>query len=173
MNPSAQDPEKQRVPAAVGVDKPSFGLPKWRRYTILFVVSLLTLVITYSSTCFLTAMPEISADFSTTSEKIAATNAGVLLAMGFSSFIWNPAARIVGRKWAYNAAVLTLCLCSIGIALSINMAMFTAMRILAGLTGTYFMVAGQAILSDIFPPVCSLNSPSFFFVSSLVSQLEY
>lgn len=147
------NPERPQAPAGNMLDKPSFRLPKWRRYVILFTVSWMTFVITFFSTAFLTAMPEIAEEFSTTSEKIAATNSGVLIAMGFSSLFWIPIGRLIGRRWAYNCAVMFLCLCSIGTALSINMAMFTAMRILSGFTGTYFMVAGQSILADIFPPV--------------------
>lgn len=60
----------------------------------------------------------------------------------------------VGRRTAYNAGILILCLCSVGTALSINMAMFTTMRILAGFEGTFQMVAGQTIIADIFDPVC-------------------
>lgn len=59
-----------------------------------------------------------------------------------------------GRRVAYNAAVGTLFLCSIGTALAISMNMFVAMRILAGFEGTFMMVAGQTIIADIFDPVC-------------------
>ncbi|KAJ9401995.1 hypothetical protein DTO282F9_1285 [Paecilomyces variotii] len=161
------NPERPQAPAGNMLEKPSFRLPKWRRYVILFTVSWMTFVITFFSTAFLTAMPEIAEEFSTTSEKIAATNSGVLIAMGFSSLFWIPIGRLIGRRWAYNCAVMFLCLCSIGTALSINMAMFTAMRILSGFTGTYFMVAGQSILADIFPPLVRGTAVGFFMAGSV------
>ena len=118
-------------------------LPSWHKYIILFTVSFMCLAATFSSTCLYPATPEIAAEFGTTAEHINVTNAGVLLAMGSSSFIWAPIARTLGRRTAYNGAIAVLFLCSIGTALSINMAMFTAMRVLAGFQGTFNMVAGE------------------------------
>ena len=136
-------------------------LPKWRKYTIVFTVSWMTLVVAYSSTSLLPAAPEIASHFSTTVEIINATNAGVLIAMGFSSFIWGPISEIVGRRKAYNVAITLLFGCSVGIALAPDMMTFTVMRVLGGLQGTFFMVAGQTIIADIFEPVRALSSRAF------------
>lgn len=43
-------------------------------------------------------------------------------------------------------------LASVGTALAPNMAVFTSMRVISGFTGTYFMVAGQTVIADIFVP---------------------
>jgi MFS family permease len=125
----------------------------WRKCLILFIVSWMTLAVTFSSTSLLPAIPEIAEQFSTTSEILDVINAGVLIAMGFSSFIWGPITNVFGRRIAYNAAILVLCACSAGTAASINLHMFIAMRLLSGFTGTFFMVAGQTIIADIFEPV--------------------
>lgn len=136
----------------------AYGIPTWRKCLILFVVSWMTLAVTFSSTSLLPATPEIATEFFTTSEMLNVTNAGVLIAMGFSSFIWNPITNLFGRRNAYNAAILVLCACSAGTAAAINLHMFIAMRILGGFTGTFFMVAGQTILADIFEPVGYFHS---------------
>ena len=156
--------EKLETPAET---KHQFDLPVWRKCMILFVVSWMTLAVTFSSTSYLPASPEIAVEFSTTTEILNYTNAGVMLAMGFSSLIWGPVGRLIGRKYAYNFAILMLCGCSAGAAASINMRMFTVMRILAGLTGTSFMVSGQTILADIFEPVWFM---SFVAVAVAVSD---
>lgn len=89
-------------PPAVTKDvyKKGTDLPSWHKCVILFTVSFMTLAATFSSTCLYPATPEISAEFGTTSEHINVTNAGVLLAMGSSSLIWAPVARVrhVGRR---------------------------------------------------------------------------
>lgn len=139
----------------------AYGIPLWRKCLILFIVSWMTLAVTFSSTSLLPATPEIATEFSTTSEILNVTNAGVLIAMGFSSFIWGPITNLFGRRNAYNAAILILCACSAGTAVSINLNMFIAMRILGGFTGTFFMVAGQTILADIFEPVSYVHSRHF------------
>lgn len=130
-----------------------YAIPKWRKCLILFVVSWMTLAVTFSSTSLLPATPEIATEFSTSTEILNVINAGVLVAMGFSSFIWGPITNVFGRRTAYNAAIVILCGCSAGTAASINLHMFIAMRLLSGFTGTFFMVAGQTIIADIFEPV--------------------
>ena len=147
-------PQPSEKPQDLSDTTKQYGLPLWRKCIILFVVSWMTLAVTFSSTSYLPASPEIATEFSTTTEILNYTNAGVLLAMGFSSLIWGPVGNLIGRKYAYNLAILMLCGCSAGAAAAVDMRMFTVMRILAGLTGTSFMVSGQTILADIFEPVC-------------------
>ena len=151
LSPDQPSPDEEKSHNAK--DTKQYKLPTWRKCIILFVVSWMTLAVTFSSTSFLPATPEIAAEFGTTTEILNATNAGVLLAMGFSSLIWGPVGNLIGRKYAYNIAIFVLCGCSAGAAAAINMCMFTTMRILAGLTGTSFMVSGQTIIADIFEPV--------------------
>ncbi|KAJ5205710.1 Major facilitator superfamily domain general substrate transporter [Penicillium cf. griseofulvum] len=145
----------------------AYGIPTWRKCLILFIVSWMTLAVTFSSTSLLPAIPEIATEFSTTSEILNVTNAGVMIAMGFSSFIWGPVTHLFGRRNAYNAAILVLCACSAGTAAAINLHMFIAMRILGGFTGTFFMVAGQTILADIFEPTVRGTAVGCFMVGSV------
>ncbi|KAJ5088337.1 Major facilitator superfamily domain general substrate transporter [Penicillium angulare] len=144
-----------------------YAIPFWRKCLILFVVSWMTLAVTFSSTSLLPATPEIAEEFSTTSEILDVINAGVLIAMGFSSFIWGPITNVFGRKTAYNVAIIILCGCSAGTAASINLHMFIAMRLLSGFTGTFFMVAGQTIIADIFEPVVRGTAVGFMMVGSV------
>lgn len=130
-----------------------YAIPTWRKCLILFIVSWMTLAVTFSSTSLLPATSEIATEFSTSKEILNVINAGVLIAMGLSSFIWGPVTNVFGRRAAYNAAIVVLCGCSAGTAASIDLNMFIAMRLLSGFTGTFFMVAGQTIIADIFEPV--------------------
>lgn len=68
--------------------------------------------------------------------------------------------KIVGRKLAYNACVGVLFGLTIGAAVAPNMPAFVAMRVLSGLQGCYFHVAGQTIIAEYFPPV--RTTPSHF-----------
>ncbi|KAJ5195294.1 uncharacterized protein N7498_008732 [Penicillium cinerascens] len=147
--------------------KNGYSIPTWRKCLILFVVSWMTLAVTFSSTSLLPATPEIATEFSTSTEILNVINAGVLIAMGFSSFIWGPITNVFGRRAAYNAAIVILCGCSAGTAASINLHMFIAMRLLSGFTGTFFMVAGQTIIADIFEPVVRGTAVGFMMVGSV------
>ncbi|KAI1077901.1 putative MFS transporter [Whalleya microplaca] len=142
-------------------------LSTWRKYFILFVVSWMAFVITSSTTSLFVATPEISTDLSTTSEIINITNAGVLVSMGLFSLIWVPLSDLFGRRKIYNIAIVVLLASSIGTALAHNMATFTACRLLGGLTGTYFMVAGQTVIADIFEPVVRGRAVGFFMVGTV------
>ncbi|KAL4998182.1 major facilitator superfamily domain-containing protein [Aspergillus recurvatus] len=144
-----------------------FLLPKWRKFIILFVVSWMTLAVTFSSTSLLPATPEIALEFNTTSETLNITNAGVLLAMGLSTLLWGPLTILIGRRISYSIAVAVLVLCSGLTAGSRSMGMFTACRILGGFTGTSFMVSGQTVLADIFEPEVRGTAVGFFMLGSV------
>ncbi|EED14213.1 MFS transporter, putative [Talaromyces stipitatus ATCC 10500] len=144
-----------------------YDLPTWRKYLILFVISWLTLVVTFSSTSMLIATPEIASDLSTTPEILDVTNAGVLVAMGLSSLIWSPLSDLFGRRKIYDVAIFFMFVPSIGAAVAPNLAAFTAMRLVGGLTGTYFMVAGQTVITDIFEPLYRGQATGFFMVGSV------
>ncbi|OBU00378.1 hypothetical protein VE01_01648 [Pseudogymnoascus verrucosus] len=139
----------------------------WRKNTILFIVSWMTLAATFSSTSLLPAIPEITLEFSTTTEAINISNAGVIIAMGSSSLIWGPISGIIGRRNAYNAAIFVLCICSVGAAAAPDFRTFTSMRVLGGFTGTFFMIAGQTILADIFEPKVRGTAVGFFMAGSV------
>ena len=151
-------PPAELLFVAPGTDTAKYVLPTWRKYTILFVISWMALVITWSTSSLFVATDEISAQFHTTPTVLNIMNACMLLLMGFSSLVWVPLGRIWGRERVYTGAIVTLLATSIGMALAPNMAVFTLMRLLGGVPGTYFMVAGQTILADIFEPV-RIHSP--------------
>ncbi|KAL3467399.1 major facilitator superfamily domain-containing protein [Aspergillus heterothallicus] len=146
---------------------PGYSLPRWRKSVILFTVSWMTLAVTFSSTSLLPATPEIATEFHTTPEILNIMNAGVLLAMGFSTLIWGPMRVLLGRRLSYNIAVGVLVVCSACTGAAQNMGMFTAFRILGGLTGTSFMVMGQTVLADIFEPVVRGTAVGFFMLGSV------
>lgn len=145
----------------------SFNIPPWRKYLILFTVSWNCLVVTSTSTSILVATPEISTEFRTTADVINITNSGVLIAMGLSSIIWLSLNRWFSRQTTYNCAVTFMLVTSVGTALAPNMGVFTAMRLLTGFTGTYFMVAGQTMIADIFEPLVRGRAVGCMMVGSV------
>lgn len=134
---------------------------------ILFLVSWNCLVITSTSTSVLIATPEISADLRTTPTIINITNSGVFVAMGLSSLLWSPLSDLLSRRISYGLSIAVVFFTSIGTAVSHNMATFTAMRVLTGLTGTYFMVAGQTLIADTFKPLVRGRAVGCMMVGSV------
>lgn len=160
MSPAPQDPE------GANAGKES-DIPKWRRIVILFIVSWNCLVVVAMSTSVLVATPEISAELHTTPTIINITNSGVLLAMGVSSWIWVPLGDWLTRRVSYSLSIAVMFITSIGTAVAHNFATFTAMRLLTGFTGTYFMVAGQTIIADIFGPLVRGRAVGCMMVGSV------
>lgn len=142
-------------------------LPIWRKHMVVFVVSWMGLMATFSITSLLTAIPEIASELLTTVEVINVTNAITLIAMGVSSLIWSPLSEIFGRRLIYNVAIFLMVIASIGVAVAPNMAVFTATRLACGFTGTFFMVAGQIIITDIFEPAVRGRATACLMVGSV------
>lgn len=145
-------------------------LPSWKRTVILLVVCWMTLPVTFMSTSIMTVNPEIAATFGVPTTAISTANAGVLVASASSALLWLPITTIIGRRSAYLVAVVVFILCSLGCALSNNMASFTTLWVLSGTTGPFFLVAGQTILSDIFEPAVRGTAVGLFLGSTVSAQ---
>lgn len=141
-----------------------------RRWTILFVVCWMALPMTFMSTSIMTVTPEIAATLGTQPTSITTANAGVFVAMALSALLWLPIATILGRRTAYLVATVVLGLCSIGCALSPNLACLTTLWVVSGTTGPFFLTAGQTILSDIFEPAVRGTAVGFFLGSCVSAQ---
>ncbi|KAF9633492.1 hypothetical protein BFW01_g4386 [Lasiodiplodia theobromae] len=146
----------------------NYSYPLWRKCLIVFVTSWVTLAATFSSTSLFSAANEVASTFDVSTADINVANAGVLLAMGFSTFIWGPIGTIVGRKVSYNMCIVMLFFFTIGTALAPNFQTFVAMRVLSGLSGTYFHVSGQVILAEYFPPVQRGTATGFFLAGTVL-----
>ncbi|CAK7215992.1 hypothetical protein SEUCBS140593_002720 [Sporothrix eucalyptigena] len=166
--PSSEiDDNDATVLTAVTTTLSAATVPTSRKMFILVTVSWMTLAATFSSTSLLPALPEIAADYGTVIEILTITNAGVLLAMGLASFLWVPLQEAYGRRFAYLSAILTFTVVSVGIIFAPNLAAFTALRILCGFEASYFMVAGQSYLVDIFDPAYRGTAVGFFQVGTI------
>ncbi|KAJ0337641.1 hypothetical protein COL922a_006534 [Colletotrichum nupharicola] len=166
--PAASEPAR---PAAV--DDVVMEMPTWRKWVTLFVVCWMALPVTFSGSSILTATKEVAADFGVSTHAISTANAGVFIAMALSALIWLPTSNILGRRTAYLLANSLLTLCSIGSALSNNLAYFTAIWVIGGTTGPFFLVAGQTILADIFEPVSKHNEHNKQDLTSALDNPRY
>lgn len=140
-------------PRSGATDDVVMQMPTWRKWVTLAVVCWMALPVTFSGSSILSATTEVAADFGTTTHAISTANAGVFVAMALSALIWLPASTILGRRTTYLVANALLTLCSVGSALAGSFALFTAIWVVGGTTGPFFLVAGQTILADIFEPV--------------------
>lgn len=144
------------------------SIPLWRKCIVVFVTSWSTLAACFSSTSLLSASQEIAVDLHTSTAVVNLSTGGLLLAMGLSSFIWSPLSAIFGRRLAYNACLAVLFAFTIGGAVAPNMPVFVTMRVLSGLQGCFFHVAGQTILAEYFPPTQRGTATGFFLAGTVL-----
>ncbi|KAF5025162.1 hypothetical protein F66182_2738 [Fusarium sp. NRRL 66182] len=166
-----REPTTAQPLAAVDQDEPLAAIdddvaeiPSWRKWVILFVVCWMPLPMTFWSTAVMPATIEIASDLVIPVTTINTANAAVFAAQALSGLIWLPISTIIGRRSAYLAANIVLCLCAVGCAAAPNLAGYASLWILGGNTGPFFLVAGQTILADIFEP-----ATVGFFLGSCVS----
>ncbi|KAI0599590.1 major facilitator superfamily domain-containing protein [Biscogniauxia sp. FL1348] len=153
---------------------PHSDLAPWRKCLVVFVTSFTTLSVTFASTSLFPLTAEVAASLGTTAASITVVNALVLFTMGCSGFVWGPVGRQFGRKSAWLAASAVFLLCTVGTGLAPRarskpaaFRIFVAMRILSGVQGTFFHVAGQTWLADIFVPTQRGTATGFFLVGSV------
>jgi MFS family permease len=82
--------------------------------------------------------------------------------------MYSNTVKIFGRRLTYNTCILTLLLLTIGVALSPNRDVFITLRILSGLQGSYFHVAGQTIIAEYFPPTQRGTATGFFLSGTVL-----
>ncbi|KAL0941954.1 major facilitator superfamily transporter [Colletotrichum truncatum] len=157
-------------PPPVAFDDVVMEMPTWKKWVTLFVVCWMALPVTFSGSSIMTATKEVAADFGVPTHSITTANAGVFIAMAMSALIWLPISNIVGRRTAYLLANSLLTLCSVGSALSPNLACFTTIWVIGGTTGPFFLVAGQTILADIFEPTTRGTAVGFFLGSCVAAN---
>ncbi|KAK1997018.1 major facilitator superfamily transporter [Colletotrichum falcatum] len=158
-------PAPSAPPRAAAIDDVVMEMPTWRKWVILFVVCWMALPVIFSGSSILSATNEVAADFDISTHAITTANAGVFVAMAMSALIWLPMTDVLGRRTTYLVANTLLTLCSVGSALSNNFACYTAIWIIGGTTGPFFLVAGQTILADIFDPTTRGTAVGFFLGS--------
>ncbi|KAJ6455981.1 major facilitator superfamily domain-containing protein [Mycena vitilis] len=127
-------------------------LPPHRKTIITCVISFCGFLAPMSSTMVLSAIPEVAATFNTTGSIIDITNAIYLVFMGISPCFWAPISQVYGRRWISLSSAFLFFVCSIGTALSPNLAAFFVFRALTAFQGTSFLIVGASCLGDIYRP---------------------
>ncbi|KAH7029107.1 major facilitator superfamily domain-containing protein [Microdochium trichocladiopsis] len=167
-NDASQDPDALRLQRTHTTPSPYRLLPQWRKNLVVFVTAFTALPITFGSTSLFPLTQEISTSLNSTPAHIQLINAIVLVLMGCSIFFWGPLSKIFGRKNAWLAATVIFAVTTAGTAFGgIGLAVFTAMRVISGFEGTFFHIAGQTWIADIFEPTERGTATGFFLVGTV------
>ncbi|KAG9247382.1 major facilitator superfamily domain-containing protein [Calycina marina] len=139
-----------------------------RKIGVIVVVSFCSFLAPISSTSILAGIPEVTATYHTTGDIINISNALYMFFMGISPCFWGPLSQVYGRR---NICLITAVLfiaCSIGTALSPNLASYFIFRILTAFEGTSFLTVGAACIGDIYRPTERGTAMGWFLSGTLI-----
>ncbi|OLN96442.1 Dityrosine transporter 1-like protein 1 [Colletotrichum chlorophyti] len=164
-----QDDPASRHPSNVDVPYEVYSrFSTHRKNTIVAVVSWCGLLSPISSTAVLSALPEVAAEYNTGGSIISLSNALYLVFMAISPCFWGPLSQVYGRKWTCAVTASLFLACSIGTALSPNVAAFFVFRMLTAFAGTSFLVTGPAVIGDLYHPTARATAMGWFLSGTLV-----
>lgn len=143
-------------------------LPHRRRLVVVALLSYCSFLAPISSTTVLSATPEVAAEYGTTGSIVDLTNALYMLFMGVSPVVWGPFSEVWGRRTITCVTALLFFCCSIGTALSPNLAAFFIFRLLTAFEGTAFLLVGSACLQDIYRPTERATAMGWFLSGTLI-----
>ncbi|KXT17287.1 hypothetical protein AC579_517 [Pseudocercospora musae] len=141
---------------------------KWRKISIVAILSFSSFLAPISSTSILAASPEVVATYNTTGTIFNISNALYMLFMGLSPLVWGPLGQTYGRKWTLAWASITFTAFSIGSALAPTLASYFVFRCLTAFQGTAFLIIGGTAIGDIYRPVERGTAYSWFMSGTLI-----
>lgn len=139
-----------------------------RKVVIVAFLSYCSFLAPISSTTILSAIPEVAATYKSTGTIINLTNALYMLFMGISPAFWGPLSQVYGRRWICLITALLFCACSLGTALSPNLASYFVFRILTAFQGTSFLNVGASCIGDIYRPTERATAMGWFLSGTLI-----
>lgn len=138
------------------------------KHVIVAVISFCSFLAPLASTAVLSAVPEVAEEYNTTGSIVNISNALYMLFMGISPTFWGPMSQIYGRRWVSITSAFLFALCSLGTALSPNLASFYIFRMLTAFEGTSFLIIGAACIGDIYKPTERATAMGWFLSGTLI-----
>ncbi|KAK1827332.1 major facilitator superfamily domain-containing protein [Podospora conica] len=151
------DDDENRDPNVVSWDGPNdpenpMNWTDRKKWTLIAVLSIMTLVTPLGSSMFAPGIPKIMVEFKESSSIVATFMLSIyVLGFAFGPIIVAPLSEIYGRSPLYHAGNVLFVAFSVGAALSKNMGMLLAFRFLMGLVGSVPITIGSGSIADIMP----------------------
>ncbi|SCU86249.1 LADA_0D13322g1_1 [Lachancea dasiensis] len=127
-------------------------MPHLKKKLIVFLVALSCFLSPSSNVAFLPAVPILAKRFDTTSNIINLSNAIYAVVMAISPCLMSPFSDVYGRRITFLICSMGFTICTILVAVSVNLGMFFFFRCATALFGTAFFAVGGSIISDIYRP---------------------
>jgi DHA1 family bicyclomycin/chloramphenicol resistance-like MFS transporter len=120
--------------------------------TVVFVLSLLLGIQPVTTDLYLPALPAITSGFGGTLSQAQLTLSGMLLAFGLSQMVWGPVSDRFGRRPVLLMGLGLYVVAAIGALLATSMDWLIVWRVLQGAAMGAAVMAGRAIVRDLYAP---------------------
>ncbi|KAK1845974.1 major facilitator superfamily protein [Colletotrichum chrysophilum] len=126
--------------------------PESRKWVNLMVMSILS-IISQGSSMFAPGVPKLMAEFGNSSPMASTFVVSIyFLGFAFGPLVIAPLSEMHGRMYVYHAGNIAFTAFSIGAALSVNLDMLMAFRLLMGVSGSVPTTVGVGSVVDVMKP---------------------
>lgn len=120
--------------------------------TVVFVLSMLLGIQPITTDLYLPALPTITSVLGAPLSQAQLTLSGLLLAFGCSQMVWGPLSDRVGRRPVLLTGLTLYALAAAGAAMATTMGWLVVWRVLQGAAMGAAVMAGRAIVRDLYEP---------------------
>ena len=123
-----------------------------QRNTIIITLGALAAIGPFSIDMYLPGFPAIAADLDTDISHVGLSLTSYFIGISVGQIIYGPLIDRFGRKKPLSIGLLIYMVAAVGCALSPDVYWLIGLRLLLALGGCVGMVAGRAVVRDLFPP---------------------
>ncbi|MCW8934709.1 MAG: multidrug effflux MFS transporter [Gammaproteobacteria bacterium] len=118
--------------------------------SVVIIVALVSMIGPFTIDTYLPSFQSIEADFSVNRALLSQSIAFYLIATAIFSLFWGPLSDRLGRKYIIIGSLFLYSVASVGCAFSTDYSQFLMFRVLQGVGASGGMVAGRAMVRDIY-----------------------
>lgn len=123
---------------------------KISKFWLVLIIAQLSMIGPFTVDTYLPSFPSIEAEFQISRALLNQSLGFYLVAFGISTLVWGSVADRFGRKFVIAFGTFMFALSSLGCGLAANFSQFLIFRIAQGFFASGGMVAGRAIVRDLF-----------------------
>ena len=122
------------------------------KWFIAVIMSFDTLAVSFASTAFSGAIPQVKDNFGLNTEVSTLTVSLFVLGFAIGPMSWGPLSELYGRQYIYFIAFALVTIFEAGSIASQSVPTLLVLRLLAGSTGASAIVNSAGVISDCFAP---------------------
>lgn len=149
----------------------AYDYPRRTKWTITFIISAAGAAAPMASSIVLPALVDIARYFNSTASVVNLSVALYMLSMSIFPLWWSSFSETLGRRTIYLSSFVLYILFSVLAAVSTNVGMFVAMRMLSGAAGASVQAVGAGTIADVWEVKERGHAMGIFYLGPLCGPL--